>query len=94
MLERKFFESLGNEMLFHKFAKDKLTKEENDALDSFDRAYDAKIEERELSGEEEGNLVNRLLDEIPGARNAFNKFNTIVENLEKQAKYSGKYKNN
>ena len=94
MPERNFFESLGSQMMFHKFAMEKLTEEERAALDEFDKAYDAKIEGTELTNEEEGRLVKKLLDDIPMAREAFNKFNSIVENLEKQARRSGKFKLN
>lgn len=94
MTERNFFESLGSQMMFHKFAMEKLTEEERAALDEFDKTYDAEIEGAELTNEEEGGLVKKLLDEIPRARDAFNKFNNIVENLEKQARSSGKFKLN
>ncbi len=83
MNEEKFWQSLGREMIFHQFAEDKLTPEEKTSLDMFYEEYDSITEGLDMTTEDENALVEELLDTVVGARAAFNKFNRLVEAVEK-----------
>lgn len=94
MSDERFYKSLGDEMMFHSFAEEKLTPEEREAFNLFNDEYDMRIQGRTLSNAEEGELIEDIFDSIPGSREAFDKFNRIVESMEKQAKKAYQYKNN
>lgn len=94
MTEENFFDNIGREMLYHKFAEEKLDSSERKALNSFYKRYGEVVDNLDITSEQEGELVASLLDEISGAREAFEKFNRIVESMEKTDKGYRKYESN
>lgn len=94
MTENHFYDSLGNEMLYYEFAREKLTEKEREALDQFDEKYDTLTTGMDLPADAEGDLIEELFDSIPGSREAFHKFNNLVTEMEIKSKGASKFRSN
>lgn len=70
-------------MIFHQFAEEKLTDEERNSLNMFYEAYDDATDGLDLTAEDENSITEELLDSIVGARAAFNRFQRIVDSMER-----------
>lgn len=85
-----FWQNLENSIFNHEFSASLLTSEENELIDSFDKTFGEELEKlgENITPEEQADLAEKILTSIPGAREALNKYTTIVSSLDQKGKSS------